>query len=72
MERQPDDAGPGAKPAAAERRIGAAFRTPAIAGAPLGALLGGAAAAAWGPNTPALPTAALRIPAVASLTPLIN
>jgi predicted MFS family arabinose efflux permease len=53
-------------------RISSAFRTLAVAGAPLGALLGGAAAAAWGPNTPALLAAALFIPAVASLAPLIN
>lgn len=59
-------------PAAMLGRISSAFRTLAIAGAPLGALLGGAAAAAWGPNTPALLAAGLFIPAVASLTPLIN
>jgi MFS family permease len=53
-------------------RISSAFRTLAVAGAPLGALLGGAAAAAWGPNTPALLAAALFIPAVASLALLIN
>jgi MFS family permease len=53
-------------------RISSAFRTLALAGAPLGALLGGAAAAAWGPNTPALLAAALFVPAVASLTVLIN
>ncbi|WP_405853000.1 MFS transporter [Streptomyces sp. NBC_00090] len=53
-------------------RIAAAFRTLAVAGAPLGALLGGAAAAGWGPHTPALLAAALFALAVASLTPLIN
>ncbi|MEV6397530.1 MFS transporter [Streptomyces sp. NPDC051907] len=53
-------------------RISAAFRTLAIGGAPLGALLGGAAAAGWGPNAPALVAAALFVPAVASLTGLIN
>lgn len=53
-------------------RVSSAFRTLAIAGAPLGALLGGAAAAAWGPNTPALLAAGLFVPAVASLAPLIN
>ncbi|MFE2559178.1 MFS transporter [Streptomyces sp. NPDC059352] len=53
-------------------RIAAAFRTLAVAGAPLGALLGGAAAAGWGPHTPALLAAALFSLAVASLTPLIN
>lgn len=41
-------------PAALLGRISAANRTTSIAGAPLGALLGGAAAAAWGLNTPAL------------------
>ncbi|WP_326649176.1 MULTISPECIES: MFS transporter [unclassified Streptomyces] len=59
-------------PAAMLGRINSAFRTLAVAGAPLGALLGGAAAAAWGPNAPALLTAVLFVPAVASLTPLIN
>ncbi|NUK09044.1 MFS transporter [Streptomyces lunaelactis] len=59
-------------PAAMLGRISSAFRTLAIAGAPLGALLGGAAAAAWGPNAPALLAAGLFIPAVASLTSLIN
>ncbi|GGY14301.1 MFS transporter [Streptomyces tanashiensis] len=53
-------------------RIAAAFRTLAVAGAPLGALLGGAAAAGLGPHTPALLAAALFALAVASLTPLIN
>ncbi|MFE7516187.1 MFS transporter [Streptomyces sp. NPDC057540] len=53
-------------------RIAAAFRTLAVAGAPLGALLGGAAAAGLGPHTPALLAAALFALAVASLAPLIN
>lgn len=53
-------------------RIAAAFRTLAVAGAPLGALLGGAAAAGWGPHTPVLLAAALFALAVASLAPLIN
>ncbi|MCX5390004.1 MFS transporter [Streptomyces sp. NBC_00094] len=53
-------------------RVAAAFRTLAVAGAPLGALLGGAAAAGWGPHTPALLAAALFALAVASLAPLIN
>ncbi|MCQ6557033.1 MFS transporter [Streptomyces sp. C10-9-1] len=53
-------------------RISAAFRTLAVAGTPLGALAGGAAAAAWGPNAAALLAAALFVPAVASLAPLIN
>ncbi|MFI6420525.1 MFS transporter [Streptomyces sp. NPDC050842] len=53
-------------------RIAAAFRTLAVAGAPLGALLGGVAAAGWGPHAPALLAAALFALAVASLGPLIN
>ncbi|GAA2960486.1 MFS transporter [Streptomyces enissocaesilis] len=53
-------------------RIGSAFRTLAVAGAPLGALLGGAAASAWGLNTPALLAAALFAAATASLAALIN
>ncbi|WP_225800724.1 MFS transporter [Streptomyces sp. NK15101] len=53
-------------------RIAAAFRTLAVAGAPLGALLGGAAAAGPGPHAPALLAAALFALAVASLGPLIN
>ncbi|WP_019885341.1 MFS transporter [Streptomyces purpureus] len=51
-------------------RISAAFRTLAVAGAPLGALAAGAVAAAWGPNTPALLAAGCFALAVASLTPL--
>lgn len=53
-------------------RIAAAFRTLAVAGTPLGAVLGGAAAAGWGPLSPALVAAALFALAVASLAPLIN
>jgi MFS family permease len=53
-------------------RTSAAFRTLAIGGAPLGAMLGGAVAAAWGLNTPALLAAGLFALAVASLTPQIN
>ncbi|MFI9120745.1 MFS transporter [Streptomyces bikiniensis] len=53
-------------------RVAAAFRTLAVAGAPLGALLGGAAAAGWGPHAPLLVAAALFALAVASLAPLIN
>ncbi|MGR8011217.1 MFS transporter [Streptomyces hypolithicus] len=59
-------------PAAMLGRISSAFRTLAVAGAPLGALLGGAAAAAWGPHTPALLAAALFTAAIASLAALIN
>ncbi|MEV3991704.1 MFS transporter [Streptomyces sp. NPDC049837] len=54
-------------PAGMLGRISAAFRTLAIGGAPLGALLGGAAAAAWGANIPALLAAGLFALAVASL-----
>ncbi len=50
-------------------RISSAFRTVAISGAPLGALLGGATATAWGLNTPALLAAALFALAVAALLP---
>lgn len=53
-------------------RISSAFRTLGVAGAPLGALLGGAAAAAWGLNTPALLAAGLFALAVTSLIPQIN
>ncbi|MBD0709213.1 MULTISPECIES: MFS transporter [unclassified Streptomyces] len=53
-------------------RVAAAFRTLAVAGAPLGAVLGGAVAAGWGPLTPALLAAALFALTVASLVPLIN
>ncbi|MET9146049.1 MFS transporter [Streptomyces sp. NPDC004042] len=51
-------------------RVSAAFRTLAVAGAPLGALLGGAVAAAWGPNTPALLAAAFFALSVCALTPV--
>lgn len=53
-------------------RISSAFRTLAVAGAPLGALLGGLAAGAWGLNTPALLAAGTFTLAVASLGALIN
>ncbi|MEW1660822.1 MFS transporter [Streptomyces sp. NPDC093707] len=46
-------------PTALLGRISSAFRTVSIAGVPLGALLGGAAAVAWGPNFPALVAAVL-------------
>ncbi|MGW7056565.1 MFS transporter [Streptomyces sp. NPDC054887] len=59
-------------PAALLGRIGSAFRTLAIAGAPLGALLGGFAASAWGLNTPALLAAGLFAVGTASLAALIN
>lgn len=50
-------------------RVSAAFRTLAVAGAPLGALLGGAVATAWGPGAPALLTAAFFALSVTVLTP---
>ncbi|MFC9223955.1 MFS transporter [Streptomyces hygroscopicus] len=46
-------------PGATLGRVSAAFRTLSVAGAPLGALLGGVMAAAWGLNTPALGAAVL-------------
>ncbi|MFI9391421.1 MFS transporter [Streptomyces bauhiniae] len=56
-------------PAAMTGRISAAFRTASTAGAPLGALLGGAAAGSLGLNAPALLTAALFAAAVLALIP---
>lgn len=53
-------------------RISSAFRTLSIGGAPLGALLGGLVAGAWGLNTPALLAAGTFTLAVASLGALIN
>ncbi|PWI19113.1 MFS transporter [Streptomyces sp. Act143] len=50
-------------------RVSSAFRTLGVAGAPIGALLGGAAATAWGLNTPALLAAAFFTLSVASLIP---
>ncbi|MFS7876403.1 MFS transporter [Streptomyces asiaticus] len=50
-------------------RVSSAFRTLSTAGAPLGALLGGVMAQAWGLNTPALGAAALFVCAVAALVP---
>jgi MFS family permease len=57
-------------PAAALGRVSSAFRTLAVAGAPLGALLGGAVATLWGPNTPPLLTAAFFVLSVAALIPV--
>ncbi|MEU6365877.1 MFS transporter [Streptomyces sp. NPDC046931] len=57
-------------PAALLGRVGSAFRTLAVAGAPLGALLGGAVATAWGPNTPVLLAAAFFVLSVTALIPL--
>lgn len=59
-------------PAAMLGRISSAFRTLAVGGAPLGALLGGLVAGAWGLNAPALLAAGAFTLAVASLGPLIN
>ncbi|MGW0946784.1 MFS transporter [Streptomyces sp. NPDC002623] len=56
-------------PASMVGRIAAAFRTASTSGAPLGALLGGAAARAFGLNTPALLAAVLFALAVAALIP---
>ncbi|MEU9193585.1 MFS transporter [Streptomyces hundungensis] len=56
-------------PAAMLGRVNAAFRTLAVAGAPVGALAGGAAAASWGLNTPALLASGLFVVAVAALIP---
>lgn len=53
-------------------RISSAFRTLAVGGAPLGALLGGLVAGAWGLNAPALLAAGAFTLAVASLGALIN
>lgn len=50
-------------------RVSAAFRTLSIAGSPLGALLGGVMAAAWGLNTPALAAAALFVGGLVALVP---
>ncbi len=59
-------------PAAMLGRISAAFRTVSIAGTPLGALLGGAAATAWGANIPALLAAALLGLGVVTLIPVLQ
>ncbi|MFY4718063.1 MFS transporter [Streptomyces sp. LaBMicrA B280] len=56
-------------PAGALGRISSAFRTLGVAGAPLGALLGGAAATAWGRGTPALLAAAFFVLSVLALIP---
>lgn len=53
-------------------RISSAYRTLAVAGAPVGAVLGGAVAQAYGANTPALLAAALFVPAVAALIPALR
>ncbi|WP_438488588.1 MFS transporter [Streptomyces sp. S186] len=53
-------------------RISSAFRTVSIAGTPLGALLGGGSAVAWGLNSPALVAAALLGAGAVVLTPLVR
>ncbi|MDT0544463.1 MULTISPECIES: MFS transporter [Streptomyces] len=53
-------------------RVSAAFRTLSIAGSPLGALLGGVIAAAWGLNTPALAAAVLFAGGLVALVPGIR
>ncbi|MFM9367204.1 MFS transporter [Streptomyces sp. Da 82-17] len=59
-------------PVAALGRISAAFRTLSLGGAPLGAMLAGAAAAAWGLNTPALLAAGLFVLSVVALIPALK
>ncbi|WP_405766699.1 MFS transporter [Streptomyces sp. NBC_01538] len=59
-------------PAAMLGRVSSAFRTLAVAGAPLGALLGGAVATAWGLNTPALLAAAFFVLSVTALIPALK
>ncbi|MFD3453576.1 MFS transporter [Streptomyces sp. NPDC058691] len=53
-------------------RVSAAMRTLAVAGAPLGAVAGGAAAGAWGFNAPPLLAAALFGCALGALTPVVT
>jgi predicted MFS family arabinose efflux permease len=53
-------------------RVSSAFRTLAVAGAPVGALLGGAAATAWGLNTPPLLAAAFFVLSVTALIPALK
>lgn len=53
-------------------RVSSAFRTLAVAGAPLGAILGGVVATVWGRGTPALLAAGFFVLSVASLTPALK
>lgn len=53
-------------------RVSSAFRTLGVAGAPLGALLGGAVATAWGLNSPALLAAAFFVLSVTALIPVLK
>ncbi|MER6332966.1 MFS transporter [Streptomyces sp. NPDC001034] len=57
-------------PAGTLGRVSSAFRTLGVAGAPLGALLGGAVATAWGRGTPALLAAAFFVLSVIALIPV--
>ncbi|MFJ3227443.1 MFS transporter [Streptomyces sp. NPDC086783] len=59
-------------PAGALGRVSSAFRTLAVAGAPVGALLGGAVATARGLNAPALLAAVFFALAVTALTPALK
>ncbi|MER5211633.1 MFS transporter [Streptomyces sp. NPDC002838] len=59
-------------PAGMLGRVSSAFRTLAVAGAPLGALLGGVVATAWGLNTPALLAAAFFVLSVTALIPALK
>ncbi|KOG33732.1 MFS transporter [Streptomyces resistomycificus] len=53
-------------------RVASAFRTLAMGGVPLGAMLGGAVATAWGLNAPPLLTAAFFVLSVISLIPALT
>ncbi|WP_251092901.1 MFS transporter [Streptomyces sp. Caat 7-52] len=57
-------------PAGMVGRVAAAFRTLAVAGAPVGALLGGAAATAWGAGSPPLLAAVFFVLSVTALIPV--
>ncbi|GLX48094.1 MFS transporter [Streptomyces hygroscopicus subsp. hygroscopicus] len=57
-------------PAGTLGRVSSAFRTLGVAGTPLGALLGGAVATAWGRGTPALLAAAFFVVSVIALIPV--
>lgn len=59
-------------PQAMVGRISSAFRTASTSGAPLGALLGGTVASAYGLNGPALFAAALFALAVTALIPVLK
>ncbi|MFE1176281.1 MFS transporter [Streptomyces sp. NPDC058773] len=59
-------------PAGMLGRISSAFRTVSVAGTPLGALCGGAAATAYGPGAPVLLAAALLALGTVALTPVLQ